>query len=45
MLISYIIYKMFYKLEGKFFENVLSVLTLKREAKAKAYAGAKKSNL
>ena len=37
IVISFIIYKTFYKLEGKFFENILNVLALKREAKEKAF--------
>lgn len=41
IVISFIIYKTFYKLEGKFFENILNVLALKREAKEKAFNSSK----
>lgn len=33
ILISFFIYRKFYKLEGQYFENIMNVLTLKREAK------------
>lgn len=45
MIISFIIYKRFYRLEGKFFENMKNVLSLKREAKQNSESSTQKLNV